>query len=88
VVVILNTAEAGVVPERLTGLVELKLKVGGSVAPTGLEVIAAVSATLPVKPDIGTGVTLTVEVFPVLAPAATVTEVALSVNPGTVVETT
>lgn len=40
-------------PEMVTGLVEPKLIVGGSVTPVGLEVIAAVSVTLPVKPPEG-----------------------------------
>ena len=57
----------------LTGLVEPKLNVGGCCAPPGLEVIAAVSGTVPVKPP--AGVTVIVEVFPVVAPAATVTGV-------------
>jgi hypothetical protein len=88
VVVIVNTADPAVVPERLTGLVDPKLRVGGSDALVGLEVIAAVSVTLPVKPETGTGVTLTVEVFPVLAPGTRVTAVPLSVNPGAAVVTT
>jgi hypothetical protein len=49
----------------LTG-VALKLKVGRSVAPEGLVAIAAVRATLPVKPPLG--VTVMVVVLPVVAP--------------------
>ena len=49
----------------LTG-VALKLKVGRSVAPKGLVAIAAVRATLPVKPPLG--VTVMVAVLPVVAP--------------------
>lgn len=64
-----------VVPAILTGLVEPKLKVGRCVAPLGFEVTAAVSDTLPVKPP--AGVTVTVEVFPVLAPGAIETAVPL-----------
>ena len=54
-------------------LVEPKLKVGRYCAPVGLEVMAAVSATLPVKPPLG--VTVMAEVFAVVAPGATVTAV-------------
>jgi len=64
------------VPVMLTGLVAPKLKVGGYWAPFGLDAIAAVNATLPVKPP--SGVTLMVEVFPVVAPGATETAVPLS----------
>jgi hypothetical protein len=69
----------------LTGLVELKLKVGGYWAPDGLEVMAAVSVTLPVKPP--AGVTVIVEVFAVVAPGATVTAVLLKVKEGLVTVT-
>ena len=55
------------------GLVEPKLNVGGYWAPVGLAVTAAVSTTLPVKPP--AGVTVMVEVFPVVAPGETVTAV-------------
>jgi hypothetical protein len=68
------------VPVMLTGLVEPKLRVGGFCAPLGLEVTAAVRATLPVKPPLG--VTVMVEVFPVVAPAVTVTAVPVIVKPG------
>lgn len=64
----------------LTGLVEPKLKVGGYWAPVGLEVTAAVSTTLPVKPP--AGVTVMVEVFPVVAPGVTVTAGPLTVKLG------
>ena len=56
-------------PVMLTGLVELKLRVGGTTAPLGLVVTTAVRATLPVKPPVG--VRVIVEVFPVVAPAVT-----------------
>jgi hypothetical protein len=68
-----------------TGLVEPKLKVGGYWAPDGLEVMAAVSATLPMKPP--AGVTVIVEVFPVVAPGATVTAVLVKANEGLVTVT-
>jgi hypothetical protein len=50
----------------LTGDVVPKLNVGGSVAPFGLEVRVAVNVTLPVNPPLG--VTVIVDVFPVVAP--------------------
>ena len=53
-------------PVMLTGVVAPKLKVGGSMAPSGLEVTAAVRLTFPVKPPLG--ITLIVVVFPVVAP--------------------
>ena len=48
----------------LTGLVEPKLSVGGSVALAGLEVMAAVRATLPVKPPLGAMVIVEVALWP------------------------
>ena len=66
----------------LTGLVELRLKVGGAKAPFGLVVRAAVRATLPIKPPLG--VMVIVEVLPVVAPAAMLTAVPLTVKPGDV----
>ena len=80
VVVIVSVAVPAEVPVMLTGLVEPKLKVGGYCAPVGLEVTAAVSATLPVKPPVG--VTVMAEVFPVVAPGETVTAVPLIVKLG------
>ena len=68
------------VPLILNGLVEPKLKVGGYWAPVGLEVTAAVSTTLPVKPP--AGVTVMVDVFPVAAPGVIETAVPLIVTPG------
>jgi hypothetical protein len=67
-------------PAMLTGLVEPKLRVGAYCALAGLEVTAAVSVTLPVKPP--EGVTVMLEVFPVVAPAATVTAVPVTVPAG------
>jgi hypothetical protein len=69
-------------PGMLTGLVEPRLKVGGYWAPVGLEATAAASTTLPVKPL--TGVTVTVEVFPLVAPEIRVTAVPLTVKVGAV----
>jgi len=80
VVVIVSVAVPAEVPVMLTGLVEPKLKVGGYWAPVGLEVTAAVSITLPVKPP--AGVTVMVEVFPVVAPGVTVTAMPLTVKLG------
>jgi hypothetical protein len=50
VVVIVIVAVPALVPVMLTGVVEPKLIVGGSMAPEGLLVTCAVRATLPVKP--------------------------------------
>jgi hypothetical protein len=80
VVEMVRVAVPAAAPVMLTGLVEPKLKVGGSSAPLGLEVTAAVSATLPVKPP--DGVTAMLEVFPVVAPGVTVTAVPVIVKPG------
>ena len=62
----------------LTGLVAPKLKVGTCWAPLGLEVIVAVSTTLPVKPPLG--ITVIIDVFPVVSPGAVVTAVPLTVK--------
>jgi hypothetical protein len=70
----------------LTGVVAPKLNVGVSVAPLGLEVMAAVNATLPVNPPLG--VTVMVEAFAVVAPGARVTAVPLRVKPGGVADVT
>jgi hypothetical protein len=64
----------------LTGLVEPKLRVGGSWALAGLEVTTPDSVTLPVRPP--AGVTVTVDVFPVVAPGIRVTGVQAMENPG------
>jgi hypothetical protein len=68
VVAMVKAPVAAALLEIARGLVELKLKVGGAVTPLGLVVRAAVRVTLPVKPSVG--VTLIVEVLPVVAPAA------------------
>src|ERR1022692_2604690 len=57
-------------PVMLTGDVAPKLKVGGSVAPVGLDARTAVRVTVPVKPPLG--VTVIVEVLAVVAPGLTV----------------
>jgi hypothetical protein len=75
-----SVAVPAVVPVMLTGLVVPKLKVGGYVPFAGLEVTAAVSATLPVKPP--EGVMVTVAVFPVVAPAVSVSDELLRVKVG------
>ena len=80
VVVIVSVAVPAVVPVMLTGLVEPKLKVGGYWAPVGLEVTAAVSVTLPVKPP--AGVTVTVELFEVVAPGVSETAVPFNAKLG------
>jgi hypothetical protein len=78
VVVMVRVAVPAGVPVMLAGLVEPKLKEGRYWAPAGLEVTEAVSATLPVKPP--AGVTVMVDVFPVVAPGARVTAVPLTVK--------
>jgi hypothetical protein len=80
VVVIVSVAVPTPELGTVTGLAEPKLKVGVPCAPVGLPVITAVKATLPVKPP--AGVTVTVDVFPVLAPGATLTAVPLTVKLG------
>ena len=80
VVVKVSVAVPAEVPVMLTGLVEPKLKVGGYRAPAGLEVTAAVSVTLPLKPP--AGVTVMAEVFAFVAPGETVTAVPLTVKLG------
>jgi len=60
-------------PVMFKGEVLPKLKVGGYWAPAGVDVMVAVSTTLPVKPLLG--VTVIVDVFAVVAPGATVTDV-------------
>jgi hypothetical protein len=75
-----SVAVPALVPDMFKVLVEPKLSVGGSTAPLGLEVTAAVNVTLPVKPL--AGVTVIVEAFPVVAPAVTVTAVPVIVKPG------
>jgi hypothetical protein len=70
---IVSVAVPELAPVMLTGLLEPKLNVGGYSAPAGLEVITALSVTLPVNPP--TGVTVMVEVFPVFSPGETVTAV-------------
>jgi hypothetical protein len=67
-------------PVMETGVVEPNVKVGRSCAPAGLDAMAAFSATLPVKTP--PGVTVIVEVFPVVAPGATETALPLTVKLG------
>lgn len=80
VVDMVSVAVPAPVPVMETGVVAPKVNVGRSCAPLGLLVIAAVMATLPVKPPLG--VTVTVAEFPVVAPGAMVTDVAAMVNAG------
>ena len=62
-------------PVTLTGFVAPKLSVGGSCAAAGLEVMAAVNSTVPVKPPFG--VIVIVAEFPEVAPGDTEVEVPL-----------
>jgi hypothetical protein len=80
VVETVRAAVPAVVPLMLTGVVDPKLKVGGYCAPAGLDVRVAVNTTLPVKPP--AGVTVMVDIFPVVAPGVTVTVVPLTVKVG------
>jgi hypothetical protein len=80
VVVMVRVAVPGKLLVMLTGLFELKLNSGILCAFAGRPVIAAESATLPVKPPLG--VTVIVEVFPVIAPAGTSTGVPEIVKSG------
>jgi len=74
VVEMVNVAVPAAVPVMETGVVAPKLSVGRFTAPVGLEVTAAVNATLPVNPKLG--VTVTVEALPVVVPGETETAVA------------
>lgn len=73
-----RVAVTGLVPLMLTGPAEPKLKVGREAAPCGLLVIVAASVTLPVKPN--HGVSVRVEVFPLVAPGERVTGVPVIVR--------
>lgn len=76
-----SVAVLAAVPLMLTGVVVPKLKVGKYSAPDGLFVIAAVSATFPVKPPLG--VMVIVDVLPLVAPGAEiVTDEPLTVKLG------
>jgi len=80
VVEMVSVAVPDAAPVMLTGVVEPKLTVGGCTAPVGLEVMAAVSATLPVNPP--EGVMVIKEVFAVVAPGAIVGAVPEMVKAG------
>jgi hypothetical protein len=73
VVEMVRVVEPPLAPVMLIGVVAARLSVGASAAPEGLEVTAAVNATLPVNPPLG--VTVITEVFPVVAPGARETDV-------------
>jgi hypothetical protein len=73
-----RVAVPGAALVRFTGVVDPKLRVGGSTPPAGL--MTAVSTTLPLNPPVD--VKVMVEVFPLVAPAATVTGVPATVKPG------
>lgn len=78
VVSIMRVAVPAAAPVMLTVLLPLKPRVGTLCAPFGLEVTAAVSATLPVKPP--AGVTVIVDIA--TRPALSVTAVPVMVKPG------
>jgi hypothetical protein len=77
VLVMVSVAVPVAVLLMLAGVVEPKLKVGGSNAAAGPLVISAVKFTLPVKPPLG--VTVIVDVLPLVDPGTTVTAVPLTV---------
>ena len=83
VVVMVSVALPAETPVMLTGVVEPKLRVGGSCAPVGPEVMAAVNATEPVNSPLG--VTVIVDWLPVVAPGVSVTAVPLTVKLGGIV---
>jgi hypothetical protein len=64
VVKIIRVAVPEVAPVILTGVVDPKLTTGGSFAPDGPDVTAAVRATLPVKPPLGLTRIVSVPVWP------------------------
>ena len=80
VVEMVSVALPPVVPVMLTGVVPPKLSVGKSCAPAGLEVMAAVSTTLPVNPP--EGETEIEALFPVVAPGCRVTLASLTLKAG------
>ena len=80
VVITVRVANAALGPVKLSALAALKVTVGLSCEPTGLEVIAASNATDPMKPPLG--VTVIVDVFEVVVPGATATAVPEIVKPG------
>lgn len=80
--VTVRVAVCAAAPVIMTEVVLPKLNVGKYTAPFGLEVIVAVTVTLPVK--LLAGVTVTVDVFPLVAPGRTVTAVPLTVTVGVV----
>jgi hypothetical protein len=84
VVPMVRVAVPAAAPVMLTGLVPPKLRVGTLCAPPGLEVRAAVSATLPVNPP--DGVTVIVDIA--IGPGVTVTGVPVTVKAGGLVPDT
>ena len=64
----------------LTEFVEPKLTTGRYFAPAGVVVIAAVRVTIPVKFPVG--VTVIVDIFPVVAPGTRLTACPETVNEG------
>ena len=83
VVEMVSVAVCALVVVRLTGVVEPKLKVGRFTAPVGLVgLTAAASAMRPVNPVVGA--TVIADVFPVVAPAVTVTAAPEMLNVGPV----
>jgi hypothetical protein len=80
VVEMVRVAVPTVLPVMLTGLAEPKVSVGVSMAPAGLALTTALSATLPVNPPLG--VRVIVEKLPTVPPGAIVTADPEIVRPG------
>ena len=80
-VVTVSVAMPALLPLMVTGEVDPKLRLGRFEALLGDEVRIAVSVTLPVNP--ACGVTVMVDVLPLVAPAVTVTAVAATFRVGT-----
>jgi len=80
VVDIVSVAVLAVEPAMFTGLVDPKLRLGGYCAPAGLELMVGARETFPVKPP--AGVTVIVEVFPVVAPGEIFTARSVIANVG------
>ena len=81
-VLIVSVAVPGPVDIMLKGLVVPKLSVGVLAAPDGLAVMTAVSVTAALPVKLLDGVTVIVEVLPVVAPAEMVAAVPATVNTG------
>jgi hypothetical protein len=87
VVEMISVAVLGLVDVMLTELVVPRLSVGVFTEPDGLVVMTAVSVTAALPVKLFEGVTVIVELLPVVAPAVTVTAVPTTVKTGVMAET-